>query len=151
MNLAGTFATLHDAVTGAIAGYLALWCVYWVFRLLRGVEGMGYGDFKLLAALGAWLGWSALPQIVVIAAIAGAVVGLVATWSGRRRFDEPLPFGPYLAGAALVTLFAGLVNAQVVSPAVSAQVSEWLSLNQDLALVAASTARASARPPGFRR
>lgn len=107
VNLGGTFATLHDAVIGAIAGYLTLWCVYWVFRLLRGVEGMGYGDFKLLAALGAWLGWAALPQIVVIAAVAGALVGLVATWSRKRRFDEPLPFGPYLAAGALVTLFAG--------------------------------------------
>ncbi|HEY1610380.1 MAG TPA: A24 family peptidase [Paraburkholderia sp.] len=107
VNLAGSFATLHDAVTGAIAGYLALWCVYWVFRLVRGVEGMGYGDFKLLAALGAWLGWAALPQIVVIAAVAGAVVGLVATWTRKQRFDEPLPFGPYLAAGALVTLFAG--------------------------------------------
>ncbi|TDV09813.1 prepilin peptidase [Paraburkholderia caballeronis] len=107
VNLAGTFVTLHDAVLGAVAGYLALWCVYWAFRLLRGIEGMGYGDFKLLAALGAWLGWAALPQIVVIAAVAGAVIGLVATWSGKRRFDEPLPFGPYLAAGALVTLFAG--------------------------------------------
>jgi len=107
VNLAGVFTTLHDAVIGAIAGYLALWCVYWLFRLLRGVEGMGYGDFKLLAALGAWLGWAALPQIVAIAAVAGAVVGLAATWSRRRRFDEPLPFGPYLAAGAAVTLFAG--------------------------------------------
>jgi len=107
VNLAGRFATLHDAVIGAIAGYLALWCVYWVFRLLRGVEGIGYGDFKLLAALGAWLGWAALPQIVAIAAVAGALTGLVATWAGRRRFDEPLPFGPYLAAGAVVTLFSG--------------------------------------------
>jgi leader peptidase (prepilin peptidase) / N-methyltransferase len=106
-NFAGTFASLHDAVIGAVAGYLALWCVYWVFRLLRGVEGMGHGDFKLLAALGAWLGWSALPQIVVIAAVAGAVVGIAATLSGRMRFEEPLPFGPYLAVGGLVTLFAG--------------------------------------------
>ncbi|MBB3004489.1 MAG: A24 family peptidase [Paraburkholderia tropica] len=107
VNLAETFTDLHAAVIGAVAGYLALWCVYWLFRLLRGVEGMGHGDFKLLAALGAWLGWSALPQIVVIAAVAGAIVGLVATASGRMRFEEPLPFGPYLAAGALVTLFAG--------------------------------------------
>jgi leader peptidase (prepilin peptidase) / N-methyltransferase len=107
VNLWATFVTLHEAVIGAIAGYLALWCVYWLFRLLRGIEGMGYGDFKLLAALGAWLGWSALPQIVVIAAVAGAAVGLAATWSGRMRFEEPLPFGPYLAVGGLVTLFAG--------------------------------------------
>jgi leader peptidase (prepilin peptidase) / N-methyltransferase len=107
VNLAQTFTDLHAAVIGAMAGYLALWCVYWLFRLLRGVEGMGHGDFKLLAALGAWLGWAALPQIVVIAAVAGAAVGLAATLSGRMRFEEPLPFGPYLAAGALVTLFAG--------------------------------------------
>lgn len=107
VNLAQTFTDLHAAVVGAVAGYLALWCIYWLFRLLRGVEGMGHGDFKLLAALGAWLGWAALPQIVVIAAVTGAVVGLGATFSGRMRFEEPLPFGPYLAAGALVTLFAG--------------------------------------------
>ncbi len=107
VNLGGTFVRIEDAVLGAIAGYLALWCVYWLFKLVRGVEGMGYGDFKLLAALGAWLGWAALPQIVMIAALAGAVIGLAATWSGRMRFEEPLPFGPYLAAGALVTLFAG--------------------------------------------
>ncbi|QBQ98502.1 prepilin peptidase [Paraburkholderia pallida] len=107
VNLAETFADLHTAVIGAVAGYLALWCVYWLFKLLRGVEGMGHGDFKLLAALGAWLGWTALPQIVVIAAVTGAVVGLAATLSGRMRFEEPLPFGPYLAVGALVTLFSG--------------------------------------------
>nr|WP_322062359.1 A24 family peptidase [Paraburkholderia sp. J63] len=107
VNFAETFTDLHAAVIGAVAGYLALWSVYWLFRLLRGVEGMGHGDFKLLAALGAWLGWAALPQIVVIAAVTGAVVGLAATLSGRMRFEEPLPFGPYLAAGALVTLFAG--------------------------------------------
>jgi len=107
VNFAGTFVGLREAVIGAVAGYLALWCVYWIFKLLRGIEGMGHGDFKLLAALGAWLGWSALPQIVVIAAVAGALVGIAATLSGRMRFEEPLPFGPYLAAGALVTLFAG--------------------------------------------
>jgi leader peptidase (prepilin peptidase)/N-methyltransferase len=107
VNFTGTFAGLREAVIGAVAGYLALWCVYWFFKLLRGVEGMGHGDFKLLAALGAWLGWSALPQIVVIAAVAGAVVGIASTLSGRMRFEEPLPFGPYLAAGALITLFAG--------------------------------------------
>ncbi|SDD96922.1 prepilin peptidase [Paraburkholderia lycopersici] len=107
VNFAGTFSGLREAVIGAVAGYLALWCVYWLFKLLRGVEGMGHGDFKLLAALGAWLGWSALPQIVVIASVAGAVVGIGATLSGRMRFEEPLPFGPYLAAGALVTLFVG--------------------------------------------
>jgi leader peptidase (prepilin peptidase)/N-methyltransferase len=107
VNFGNLFATLHDAVLGAIAGYLALWCVHWVFKLVRGVEGMGYGDFKLLAALGAWLGWAALPQIILIAAVAGAVIGLVATWRGRMRFEEPLPFGPFLAAGGALTLFLG--------------------------------------------
>ena len=74
---------------------------------MRGVEGMGYGDFKLLAALGAWLGWMALPQIVLVSAIAGALVGLIATWRGRMRFEEPLPFGPFLAIGGVLTLFFG--------------------------------------------
>ncbi|AUT60551.1 A24 family peptidase [Paraburkholderia terrae] len=107
VNFNAVFASLHDAVIGAIAGYLALWCVHWVFKIVRGVEGMGYGDFKLLAALGAWLGWAALPQIILIAAVTGAVVGLVATWIGRMRFEEPLPFGPFLAAGGAVTLFVG--------------------------------------------
>ncbi len=94
-------------MAGAIAGYLVLWVVHWLFKLVRGVEGMGYGDFKLLAALGAWLGWTALPQIVLIAAVAGAVVGLAATWRGRMRFEEPLPFGPFLAAGGAITLFLG--------------------------------------------
>ncbi|WP_250509500.1 A24 family peptidase [Caballeronia sp. GACF4] len=104
---AGGFATLHDAVTGAIAGYLFLWCVYWLFKLARGVEGMGYGDFKLLAAIGAWLGWEALAQVVLISAVAGAAFGIVATWRGRMRFEEPLPFGPFLAAGGAITLFIG--------------------------------------------
>jgi leader peptidase (prepilin peptidase)/N-methyltransferase len=107
VNFDGVFASLHDAVLGAIAGYLALWCVHWLFKLVRGVEGMGYGDFKLLAALGAWLGWAALPQIVLIAAVTGALVGLIATWRGRMRFEEPLPFGPFLAAGGALTLFLG--------------------------------------------
>ena len=107
LNFGGLFASLSDAVLGAIAGYLALWCVHWVFKLVRGIEGMGYGDFKLLAALGAWLGWAALPQIILIAAVAGALVGLVATWRGRMRFEEPLPFGPFLAAGGALTLFLG--------------------------------------------
>ncbi|MDQ7976627.1 A24 family peptidase [Paraburkholderia sp. SARCC-3016] len=107
LNFGGLFASLSDAVLGAIAGYLALWCVHWAFKLVRGIEGMGYGDFKLLAALGAWLGWAALPQIILIAAVAGALVGLVATWRGRMRFEEPLPFGPFLAAGGALTLFLG--------------------------------------------
>ncbi|PRX97457.1 A24 family peptidase [Paraburkholderia sp. BL25I1N1] len=107
VNFNGMFTNLHDAVLGAIFGYLVLWVVHWLFLLIRGVEGMGYGDFKLLAALGAWLGWAALPQIVLIAAVSGAVVGLLATWRGRMRFEEPLPFGPFLAAGGALTLFLG--------------------------------------------
>jgi leader peptidase (prepilin peptidase)/N-methyltransferase len=107
VNLSGTFVSLHEAVIGAIAGYFALWCVYWIFWLLRRIEGMGQGDCKLLAALGAWLGWNALPQIVMIAAVTGAAVGLTATLTKRMRFAEPMPFGPYLAAGALITLFVG--------------------------------------------
>ena len=108
VNLGDTgFAPLSEAVIGAIAGYLFLWCVYWLFRLVRGVEGMGYGDFKLLAALGSWLGWEALPQIVLVSAIAGAIFGLVATGIGKMRFEEPLPFGPFLAAGGVITLFFG--------------------------------------------
>lgn len=107
VNYGGLFVSLHTAVAGAIAGYLVLWSIHWLFRLVRGIDGMGYGDFKLLAALGAWLGWAALPQIVLIAAVSGAVVGLAATWRGRMRFSEPLPFGPFLAAGGAVTLFLG--------------------------------------------
>ncbi|MFT4433764.1 prepilin peptidase [Caballeronia sp. 15715] len=108
VNLGDTaFVPLHEAVIGAIAGYLFLWCVYWLFRLVRGVEGMGYGDFKLLGALGAWLGWQALPQVVLVSAVAGAVFGLAATGIGKMRFEEPLPFGPFLAAGGVITLFFG--------------------------------------------
>jgi leader peptidase (prepilin peptidase) / N-methyltransferase len=107
VNFGDTFAGLRAAVAGAIVGYAFLWCVYWIFRFVRGIEGMGYGDFKLLAALGAWLGWAALPQVVLIAAITGAVIGLAATWLGRMRFEEPLPFGPFLALGGVATLFFG--------------------------------------------
>ena len=108
VNLGDTaFVPLHEAVIGAVAGYLFLWCVYWLFKLVRGVEGMGYGDFKLLAALGAWLGWQALPQVVLLSAVAGAIFGLAATGIGKMRFGEPLPFGPFLAAGGVITLFFG--------------------------------------------
>jgi leader peptidase (prepilin peptidase)/N-methyltransferase len=106
-NLFGLFVPLADAVIGAIAGYLVLWSVYWLFKLIRGKEGMGYGDFKLLAALGAWLGWKMLPVIILLASVAGAVIGvLLIVFQGRDK-AKPLPFGPYLAIAGALALFAG--------------------------------------------
>ena len=101
------FVTTPSAIIGAAIGYLSLWSVYWVFKLLTGKEGMGHGDFKLLAALGAWMGWAALPQVVLFAAVTGAIVGLIATWRGRMRFEEPIPFGPFLAAGGVATLFFG--------------------------------------------
>ncbi|HDR8990169.1 prepilin peptidase [Burkholderia vietnamiensis] len=107
LNLAGMFTSLQSAVIGAMSGYLFLWSIYWLFRWLRGIEGIGFGDLKLLAALGAWMGWAALPQVVLFAAVTGAIVGLVATWHGRMRFEEPIPFGPFLAAGGVATLFFG--------------------------------------------
>ncbi|MEQ9931471.1 prepilin peptidase [Pectobacterium parvum] len=96
-NLSGTFVSLNDAVVGAMAGYLSLWLLYWAFKYATGKEALGYGDFKLLAALGAWLGWQALPNLVLVAALSGLVVTLV--WRGLRKEDtaKPLAFGPWLA------------------------------------------------------
>jgi leader peptidase (prepilin peptidase)/N-methyltransferase len=106
-NLFELFVPLHTAVIGAIAGYLSLWLVYWIFRLVRGKEGMGYGDFKLLAALGAWLGWSMLPIIVLLSSVVGAVIGLCLIVFKGRDHNVPLAFGPYLAVAGAIALFFG--------------------------------------------
>ena len=106
-NLLDTFAPLGDCVIGAIAGYAVLWAVYHGFRLLTGREGMGHGDFKLLALLGAWLGWQALPAIVLLASLAGAAAGIMLVARGRAARDTPLPFGPYLAAAGLLMLYCG--------------------------------------------
>jgi leader peptidase (prepilin peptidase)/N-methyltransferase len=107
LNLNGTFAPLADAVVGACAGYLCLWLVYWGFKLATGREGMGYGDFKLLAALGAWLGWKMLLPIVLLSSVAGAVLGVGLILLARRGRNIPIPFGPYLAIAGFVTLLYG--------------------------------------------
>lgn len=104
-NLWGTFVPIGDAVIGAMAGYGILWTVYWAFRLVTGKEGMGYGDFKLLAALGAWFGWQALPSIVLLASAVGAAVGIGMIVFARHRREVPIPFGPYLAGAGLLALY----------------------------------------------
>ncbi|MFV8818243.1 prepilin peptidase [Haliea sp. E17] len=106
-NLNGTFVSLHDAVIGAMAGYLLLWSVFWAFKILTGKEGMGYGDFKLLAALGAWLGWQSLPLIILLSSLVGAAVGVVLILLRRRGKDVPIPFGPYLAAAGWIALLWG--------------------------------------------
>lgn len=107
LNLAGTYAPLSSAVIGAAAGYLSLWSVYWAFRLVTGKEGMGFGDFKLFAAIGAWLGWQALPLTILISSLVGAVVGIGLIVLARRGRHIPMPFGPYLAAAGLISLFWG--------------------------------------------
>ena len=92
---------------GAMAGYLILWSIYWLFKLLTGKEGMGYGDFKLLAALGAWLGWQALPVIILLSSLVGAVCGIALMVIKRRGKEIPIPFGPYLAAAGWIALLWG--------------------------------------------
>ena len=106
-NLSGTFVSLNDAVIGAMSGYLLLWTIYWAFRLATGKEGMGYGDFKLLGALGAWLGWKMLPVIVMLSSVVGATVGISLVIFARRGRHIPIPFGPYLAAAGLIAMVWG--------------------------------------------
>lgn len=106
-NISATFTPLTDAVIGAAAGYLVLWLVYWGYRLVTGKEGMGYGDFKLLAALGAWLGWLMLPLIVLLSSAVGAVVGVLLILLRGHQRDKPIPFGPFLALAGVVALLYG--------------------------------------------
>lgn len=101
------FVEPKDAIVGALAGYLSLWSVYHLFRMLTGKEGMGYGDFKLLAALGAWLGWQKLPLIILLSALVGALVGLALIAFRRHDRNVPIPFGPYLAAAGWVALVWG--------------------------------------------
>ncbi len=106
-NLFNTFTSLESAAIGAMAGYLSLWSVFWLFKLATGKEGMGYGDFKLLAALGAWLGWKLLPTVILLSSIVGAVVGIVLIAFTKHGRDNPIPFGPYLAAAGAIALFWG--------------------------------------------
>jgi leader peptidase (prepilin peptidase)/N-methyltransferase len=107
LNLSHQFVPLTDAVIGAIAGYMVLWSIYWAFKLLTGKEGMGYGDFKLLAALGAWLGWQSLPLILIISSCVGAILGITLVVMRRHQQSKPMPFGPYLAIAGWIALLWG--------------------------------------------
>jgi leader peptidase (prepilin peptidase) / N-methyltransferase len=107
LNVGGLFARLPDAVIGAAAGYLVLWLVFWAFKLATGRDGMGYGDFKLLAALGAWFGWQALPIILLLSSVVGAVVGIGILVVQKKGRQTAIAFGPYLAMAGLITLFFG--------------------------------------------
>lgn len=111
-NLFDVFTNLPSAVLGAVFGYLALWSVYWLFKLVTGKEGMGYGDFKLLAALGAWLGWQMLPLIILLSSLVGALVGIILIVAAKHGRDIPIPFGPYLAGGGLIALFWGQLLTQ---------------------------------------
>ena len=106
-NMFGAFTDLRSAVLGAVGGYMLLWLVYWGFRLIAKKEGMGYGDFKLLAALGAWVGWQVLPFIVVVSAGVGAIVGGIVLWLSKRGMETRIPFGPYLALGGLAALLYG--------------------------------------------
>jgi len=107
INISATFTDLTSAVIGAVFGYLSLWSVYWGFKLLTGKEGMGYGDFKLLAALGAWFGWQALPLIILISSLAGAIIGIAVIACSKDKKSRPMPFGPYLAIAGWAYLVYG--------------------------------------------
>jgi len=112
-NVNDVFVNLQSAVIGAIAGYLSLWAVYWLFKLATGKEGMGYGDFKLLAAIGAWVGWQMLPLTILLSSFVGALVGIALIVLTRQGRNIPIPFGPYLATAGIIALFWGKPLTQV--------------------------------------
>ncbi len=107
VNLTNGFATLKSAVIGAIAGYLILWSIYWIFKLVTGKEGMGYGDFKLLAAIGAWFGWQLLPAVILLSSIVGVIIGVGLIIYAKRGREVPMPFGPFLALGGIAALFFG--------------------------------------------
>jgi leader peptidase (prepilin peptidase)/N-methyltransferase len=107
LNLGTAYVALPSAVVGAVAGYLALWLVYWAFKLVTGKEGKGQGDFKLLAAIGAWLGWQKLPLVILLSSVVGAAIGIALIVFARHGREQPIPFGPYLAAAGVIALFWG--------------------------------------------
>ncbi len=106
-NLNGFFVPVSDAIVGAVVGYLALWSVYWVFKLITGKEGIGYGDFKLLAALGAWLGWQILPLVILLSSVVGAIIGIITIILSGKDRNLQIPFGPFLAAAGWIALIWG--------------------------------------------
>ena len=107
VNSFGLFVSLHDAFWGAVAGYMALWTVFWLFKLITGKDGIGYGDFKLLAMLGAWGGWQILPLTILLSSLLGAIIGVVVLRLRDAKTSTPLPFGPYLAIAGWIALLWG--------------------------------------------
>lgn len=106
-NSFGLVVGLNEALWGAVAGYLALWSVYWIFKLVTGKEGMGYGDFKLLAALGTWLGWTKLPLIILLSSLVGTLAAITLILLKKQERSNPIPFGPYLAAAGFIALVWG--------------------------------------------
>lgn len=115
-NLNTGFTDIYSAVIGAMAGYLSLWSIYWTFKLVTGKEGMGYGDFKLLAAIGAWFGWQLLPAVILLSSISGAIIGIGLIVLTKRGRETPMPFGPFLAIAGIAALFFGPTLAQFYLP-----------------------------------
>ena len=107
VNLGDGFTDIRSAIIGAVSGFLALWSVYWCFKIATGKEGMGYGDFKLLAVIGAWFGWKMLPLVILLSSLVGAVVGIGLIVITKHERDVPIPFGPYLVGGGLIALFWG--------------------------------------------
>lgn len=107
LSLFDVFVDSHASIIGAVAGYLSLWSIYHLFKLLTGKEGMGYGDFKLLAAIGAWVGWQALPVVILFSSVVGAVIGILLIVIKGRDHSQPIPFGPFLAAAGWMTLLWG--------------------------------------------
>jgi leader peptidase (prepilin peptidase)/N-methyltransferase len=107
INLGNGFTDISSAVIGAASGYLSLWLIYWCFKITTGKEGMGYGDFKLLAVIGAWFGWKMLPLVILLSSLVGAVIGIGLIIVAKHKRDTPIPFGPYLVGGGLIALFWG--------------------------------------------
>lgn len=107
VNLNSGFTDIRSAIIGAAVGYLFLWLIFWIFKFVTGKEGIGYGDFKLLAAIGAWFGWSMLPLVILFSSLSGAIIGVGIIATSKEKSSVPIPFGPFLAFGALIALFWG--------------------------------------------